>query len=432
MRLKLVIPSWPGTSIWNNLMFRFPYLSVTTLAALTPETWEVIIEDENVAPVDFDYPVDLVGITALTPLAPRAYEIAKQYAARGVKVVMGGFHATWMPEEALNHVDSVVIGEAEGIWGEVISDCEKGQLQRRYMKGERTDISGIPVARRDLLPKNGYFFINTMQTTRGCPFDCEFCSVSAFYGKTYRMRPLEDVARELDTIAGGANFLFIVDDNVTGNHAYAKQLFSLLKEYPFKWLSQTSIKFAENPELLTLARESGCYGMFIGFESLSQDALNRLNKRFNKADTYAEAIKRIHDQGIGIQGSFIFGYDWDTRKSFDDVYEFCYKTKLDNVLFNVLTPFPGTRVFREMQDEGRLITNDWSQYDMAHVVYRPRNMSPDELQLMYNEINDRFYSLPAFFSRLFAFRRSQQVFAPMNFGFRKAWKQFQKISRKTS
>jgi radical SAM superfamily enzyme YgiQ (UPF0313 family) len=241
------------------------------------------------------------------------------------------------------------------------------------------------------------------------------------------MRPLEDVEKELNTISGGANFLFIVDDNVTGNPAYAKQLFELLKKYPFKWLSQTSIKFAENPDLLKLARESGCYGIFIGFESLSQNALDRLNKRFNKSENYAEYIERIHDHGIGIQGSFIFGHDWDTRKSFDEVFEFCEKTKLDNVLFNILTPFPGTRVFERMKKEGRLLTTDWSKYDMAHAVYRPRNMTAEELEQMYAYINNRFYSASSLFRRLFSFRRSQQVFVPMNWGFRRAWKEFRNL-----
>lgn len=424
VKLKLIIPAWPETSIWKNMIFRFPYLSVTTLAALTPDTWDISIEDENVGPIRFEDDVDLVGITALTPLALRAYEIADAFRERGVKVIMGGFHATWMPDEALRHVDSVVIGEAERTWPWALKDFEKGELQRTYKPDGREDIANIPVARRDLLNKDGYFFINTVQTTRGCPFNCEFCSVTAFYGRTYRTRPLEDIERELDTLSGGANFLFVVDDNITGNPAYAKELFSLLKRYPFKWLSQTSITFAENQELVELAKESGCYGMFIGFESLSQDALNRLNKRFNKADTYADLIKRIHDHGMGIQGSFIFGYDWDTKETFDEVLNFAEKTKLDSVLFTILTPYPGTNVFEKMKREGRLITTDWSKYDMAHAVYRPRNMTPEDLEQMYVEANRKFYSYPSMFRRLFAMRRSQTVFLPMSFGFRKAWKSF--------
>ena len=426
MKLKLIIPAWPESSIWKNFIFRFPYLSATTLAALTPETWDVSFEDENVAPINFDEEVDLVGITALTPLAPRAYEIAGEFRRRGIKVIMGGFHATWMTDEALQHMDSVVVGEAESIWKEVLSDFEADSLKQIYRSNGHSDISGIPVAKREILPKDGYFFTNTLQTTRGCPFNCEFCSVTAFYGKTYRTRPIEDVEKELQSIlsASSNHFLFIVDDNITGNPAYARDLFRLLKKYPVRWLSQTSIKFAENTELLKLAKESGCYGMFIGFESLSQDALDKLNKRFNKAYKYAELIKKIHDHGIGIQGSFIFGYDWDTKGTFEEVLSFSEKTRLDSVLFTILTPYPGTKVFNEMKHQNRLITTDWSKYDMAHAVYQPKNMTPEELEEMFVEANRKFYSIPSMFKRLIAKRKSLTIFIPMNWGFRSAWKRF--------
>jgi len=406
-------------------MFRFPYLSVTTLAALTPAGWDITIADENVSPLDFDEQVDLVGITALTPLAPRAYEIAAEFRKRGVKVVMGGFHATWLPEEAGRHVDTVVIGEAESVWKEILADFTDDRMQRVYQGKKSEGISGVPVARRDLLDRSGYFFINTMQTTRGCPFDCEFCSVTAFYGHSYRMRPLDEVEKELHSLKGNANFLFIVDDNIAGSPDYAKELFRVFKKFRFKWLSQASVTFAENSELLRLAQESGCFGMFMGFESLSQDALNRLNKRFNKAEKYAELIKRIHDHGMGIQGSFIFGYDWDTRDTFEEVLEFVEKVRLDSVLFTILTPFPGTRVFERMKRDERLITEDWRLYDMAHAVFRPKNMEPEELETKFLEANRKFYSAGSMLKRLPALRRSIIVFGPMNWGFRQAWKNFE-------
>jgi radical SAM superfamily enzyme YgiQ (UPF0313 family) len=425
MKLKLIIPGWSRTSIWKGFMFRFPYLSVTTLAALTPAGWDITIADENVSPLDFDEQVDLVGITALTPLAPRAYEIAAEFRKRGVKVVMGGFHATWLPEEAGRHVDTVVIGEAESVWKEILADFTDDRMQRVYQGKKSEGISGVPVARRDLLDRSGYFFINTMQTTRGCPFDCEFCSVTAFYGHSYRMRPLDEVEKELHSLKGNANFLFIVDDNIAGSPDYAKKLFRVFKKFRFKWLSQASVTFAENSELLRLAQESGCFGMFMGFESLSQDALNRLNKRFNKAEKYAELIKRIHDHGMGIQGSFIFGYDWDTRDTFEEVLEFVEKVRLDSVLFTILTPFPGTRVFERMKRDERLITEDWRLYDMAHAVFRPKNMEPEELETKFLEANRKFYSAGSMLKRLPALRRSIIVFGPMNWGFRQAWKNFE-------
>lgn len=423
MKVKLIIPGWPKTSVWGTL-FRFPYLSLTTLAAVTPEGWEVCIEDENVAPLDFGGDADLVGITALTPLAPRAYEIAAEHRRRGRKVVLGGHHATWRSEEALGHVDAVVAGEAEGSWPKLLADFQAGRLQRIYKAEPASAFPTIGPARRELLNRKKYLFLNTLQTTRGCPFDCEFCAVTPFYGHTYRTRPLEEVERDLATLSGGANFLFIVDDNVVGNPGYAKQLFELLKRYPFKWLSQASITLAENAPLMKLAQESGCIGMFVGFESLSQEALDRVNKRWGKVDRYAEAIKKLHDYGIGIQGSFIFGYDWDTERSFDEVLEFAIRNRLDSVLFTILTPFPGTRVYDSLKAEGRILHSDWSRYDMSHAVYRPRNFSPEELEDRFLRANRAFHSMGSIFHRLRFVDRGIPVWAPMNMGFRGAWKKF--------
>ncbi len=423
MRVALIIPKWPEGSIWSHMVFRFPYLSVTTLAALTPPDIEVVIQDENVQELSFAG-FDLAAISIMTPLAVRGYEIADRYRSGGTKVVLGGFHATWLPDEAAEHADAVMTGEADTVWQTILADLKNGGLKKRYTPAGISDLTGLPPARRDLLKKDGYFFVNTLQTTRGCPFDCDFCSVTAFYGNTYRYRPIEEIEQELQTISGGANFIFFVDDNITGNPGHAKKLFGMLKRYPFKWLSQTSITFAENPELLKLAQESGCYGMFIGFETLTQEGLNSLNKTFNKAEKYAESIRRIQDHGIGIQGSFIFGYDWDTRASFDTVVDFAERTRLDSTLFTILTPYPGTRVFTRMQEEGRILTTDWSKYDMAHVVYQPKNMTPEELQEGYLQANRRFYSWGSMFRRLPAMRRSLMVFGPMNWGFKRAWQAF--------
>jgi len=423
MKITFIIPKWPDGSIWANMVFRFPYLSMTTLAALTPPDVEVVIQDENVQDITFEG-FDLAAISIMTPLAVRGYELADRFRQNSTKVIMGGFHATWLPDEAGKHADAVMIGEADTVWQTIVSDAKAGRLRKRYSPSAAFDLAGLPPARRDLLKKNGYFFTNTVQTTRGCPFDCDFCSVTAFYGNTYRYRPLEDIEKELKTISGGANFLFIVDDNITGNPGYAKKLFGLLKQYPFKWLSQTSITFAENPELLKLAQESGCYGMFIGFETLTQEGLNSLNKTFNKAEKYADAIKRIHDHGIGMQGSFIFGYDWDTKASFETVVSFSERTRLDSTLFTILTPYPGTKVFTRMMEEGRILTTDWSKYDMAHVVYKPRNMTSEELQEGYLWANRQFYSWGSMFKRLPAWRRSLMVFGPMNWGFKRAWQDF--------
>lgn len=428
-KLKLIIPKWPATSMWNSFVFRFPYLSLTTLAALTPPEWEIQILDENLEDLDFDAEADLVGLTALTPLAPRAYAIADRFRARGVKTVMGGFHASWLPEEAGAHVDAVVQGEAEQIWPRLLEDFTAGRLRPRYQADPLAEFKGVRPPRRDLLKGKRYLFTSTIQTTRGCPFACEFCSVTQFFGNRYRLRPLDEVAADLDAIkahAKGNDFLFIVDDNVVGHPGYAKQLFALLERYDFKWLSQASLTFARSDELLKAAQRSGCLGMFMGFESLEQEALEKLNKPFNRVQDYAEAIRRIHDHGIGIQGSFIFGYDWDTPASFDRVLDFTIANKLESVLFTLLTPFPGTDVFRRMEAEGRLLTRDWALYDMAHAVFRHPTMAPEELEAHFLRINQAFHGWGSMLRRLPFTQRRTQVFGPMNVGFRMVWKDFAK------
>ncbi len=419
--IDLIIPKWPDGSLWSKVVFRFPYLSLTTLAALCPPGCRVRIIDENVDPVDLDARPDVVGISLMTPLAPRGYAIADAYRRRGIPVILGGIHATMMPEEASQHADAVVLGEAEGVWPHVIEDRLANRLQPFYRASDYSPLAGLPIARRELLNRKAYFFVNTLQTTRGCPFDCDFCSVTQFYGNTYRMRPIEDVVREIRSLEG--RFVFFVDDNIVGNRAYAAELFRRLIPYRLKWASQSAITIGKDPELLSLAEQSGCMGLFIGFESLSQDALQAMGKSFNVVRTYRERIERIHDHGIGIQGSFIFGTDTDTADIFDDVVRFTEDARLDAAIYSILTPFPGTRLYERMRADGRILTEDWARYDMNHVVFRPRLMSPEALQLGFSRAYERLYSWPSIVKRLIGWRRNMQLFVPMNVGFRRAWQE---------
>ena len=421
MRIKIIAPKWPAHSIWSRLYFKFPYLSTAVLGALTPPGHDVTVEDENVRPLDFSDVPDMVAITVLTPLAPRAYAIADEYRRRGAKVVMGGFHATWRPEEALGHADAVVSGEAERVWADVVKDAEAGTLRRTYKADGRPAADEIPAARRDLLDGK-YFFTNVIQTTRGCPFDCKFCSVTAFYGGTYRFRPVEEIEEEIHGFTKGAGFILFVDDNIVGNPAYAKRLFSMLKNYKRKWMSQASTTIVKDPELLKLASESGCYGLFMGFESLNQDNLDMMGKKMNRLGDYADVVARIHDHGIGVHGSFIFGYDHDDKSVFDTVLDFTVKAKLDAAFMPVLTPFPGTGIYEKLEAEGRIIKRDWSLYDMEHVVFKPKNMTPEELQAGHDYANREFYSASNIFRRIGNLRRSLWIFGPMNWDLRQAWR----------
>jgi len=342
-KILIIMPRWSEKSLWGVMGVRFPYLSLTTLAALTPPDMEVRIIDENVEAIDFDSRPDLVGISLLTPLAPRGYEIADQFRLRGVPVVVGGVHATMMPEEAEEHADAVVIGEGEILWPEVVADFIQGGLKKYYLTDRRAPLNALPLPRRDLLRQGAYLFQNTLQTTRGCPNDCDFCSVTTFYGNTYRFRPVAEVLQEIGGLKG--NLLFFVDDNIIGSRAYARELFEGLKPLKKRWVSQATLNISREKELLTLARDSGCLGLFVGFESLTQEILNDLGKPFYRVAQYETAIRRLHDHGIGIQGSFIFGNDQDPPDVFSRVVRFCDQNRLEAVLFSLLPPFRGAGFF---------------------------------------------------------------------------------------
>jgi radical SAM superfamily enzyme YgiQ (UPF0313 family) len=420
MKVLFVSPGWPRGRLWGELGFKFPSLSLAALAAVTPQEWETSLCDENIEPLDFVCDADLVAITAMTPQAPRAYDIAAGFRARGKSVVMGGFHASNLPDEALAHVDSVVVGEGDLVWPGLLEDFGRGELKRTYRSEKLLDMSVIPAARRDIFHSKRYLLTNTLQTTRGCPFDCEFCSVTAFYGRKYRERPVDQVLAELETLRKTNSFAFFVDDNLVADRSYALALFKGMSGMDLKWLSHAPIDFAADPELLRAAGESGCVGMFVGFESLNQEILGRIGKVTNKASVFLDYARAFRDNGIGILGSFVLGCDGDTPDSFPALLRFCEEARLEAAIFPVLTPYPGTRVRKRLEAEGRITSNAWEDYDMEHVNFIPRGMSVEELQAGYEWLNSSFYSFASMYRRIFKLHRSLQVFGPMNFGFRSA------------
>ena len=420
MKLLLIAPKWPEHSLWGQIYFRFPYLALTTLAGLTGDDWDISIVDENVESLDFPTLPDMVAITIITPLAKRGYEIADSFREKGVPVVLGGIHPTIMKDEAKNHADAVVMGEAEEIWQQVLSDFKQGDLQSFYKAPGFCSLNGLRLPKRELLNKKAYFFINTIQTTRGCPFDCEFCSVTSFYGRTYRVRPVEEVIHEVDFMGG--DFVFFVDDNIVGKPAYAKALFRALIPLKVKWFSQASLSILQDNELLDLAQKSGCKGLFIGFESLSQESLRAMGKSTNRVEDYKEAVKTLHDHGIGIQCSFIFGTDQDDQSVFSDVLRFIERTHIEAALFSILTPFPGTRIREALSRESRILDTNWEKYDMNHVVFKPKKMSPKQLQEGFYWAYRKLYGYRSIVKRLFPFTRSGLFYGIQNYGFRQAWK----------
>ena len=384
-RLLLVLPR-NDRGYWGKVSASgktgFVRLSLPVLAALTPSGWDVEILDSRERPVDFNARPDLVGITAFTAEAPSAYEIADRFRAKGVPVVLGGIHVSFMTEEALQHADSVVKGEAENVWRQVLADCEKGAMKPVYQSDKTVEMKNMPAARRDLLTRSMYVScFNTIQASRGCPNDCSFCAVTEFFGNKYRTRDIPEIIEEIKGF--DTRDFFFVDDNIIAKADYSKELFTRLIPLKKSWGGQATIKIAKNPELLSLYSKSGGKYVFIGFESLSGQNLKSMKKSWNTPEKYKEAIKIIHDAGVNILGSFIFGLDNDGPDVFKKTVDFIMESGIDAAQFNILTPFPGTRLYGEMDRAGRITDRDWSKYHTGEVIITPQNMTADQLQQGY-------------------------------------------------
>lgn len=414
MRLYLINPSNPLVSIvrvresrWNRYRLWKP-LSLMVLAGLTTPEWEVTIVDENLGMPDYTImpQPDLVGITAFTSQANRAYELAAYFQRSGVPVVMGGIHATMCLEEVMERVNSVVTGEAESIWLHVLEDALHGRLKRRY-NGGLAEINDVPIARHDLLAK-GYAF-GAIQTTRGCPLNCSFCSVTAFNGSYYRQRPIPDVIREFKSIR--EKHVLVVDDNLIGTRsdhiARAKELFRAMAQAKLRkeWVAQATINFADDEELLVLASKAGCRGVFIGFESPTPEGLLELGKKFNllKDRNFRDSIRRIQKHHILVVGSFIIGLDIDRPGIGTRIARVAGHYGLDNLNTLFLTPLPGTAIWDQMRSNGRIAMDnfpeDWKYYTLTYPVARHKYLSLDNMLGEMISCDRRFYSLPGILQR---------------------------------
>jgi len=376
----------------------FPPLGLMTVAALTPGQHNVTIIDESVEAADTTIEPDLIGLTAMTAAAPRAYELADAFRARGVPVVMGGMHASALPEEALQHVDSVVVGEAEGQWPQLLDDFAAGHMRPVYRGDTFPPASSIPAARRDLIDTRRYVARHVLQATRGCPFACSFCTVSTFFGRTLRCRPVDDVLAEARALGGEP--VTLVDDNIMGHPEYARELFARWGEVGRSFWSQASTTMLNTPELITQAAHAGCKALFVGFESISPAGLATVGKRFNPVEKYGELVGRLHDAGIAVVGSFMFGLDGDDEDTFERTAEFAESAEIDVGQFSILTPLPGTRLRRELEDAGRIIDRDWSNYNGSHVTFQPLGMSTERLEAGFQWVYERFYSWKSIMRRV--------------------------------
>ena len=389
----------PGFHI--NVATRNQPLSLGIIAALTPADWKIKLIDENFRPFRY-YEADLVGLTAFTSSAPRAYEIAAEYRTRGIPTVMGGIHASMMPEEALQYADSVVIGEAEPVWQMLIADFENRQLKRRY-HGKPADAFFQPLPRRDLFHPS--YVAASIQTTRGCPLNCTFCSVSAFNGRHYRFRPIEEVLDEYESVP--QKYVFFIDDNIIGHSNETKDRAKLLFEGILRrgikkhWISQSSINFADDPELLRLAARSGCRMIFLGIEAETEEQLREANKKVNLrmgVGSYRQVFRKIQRHGIGVIAGLIFGWDTDTRESIARRASFARHCGADSFQTSVLTPLPGTDLFNKVKSEGRLLyTNfpeDWQRYDYFEPTIRHPLLDTKTLDEASGMAIRRIYSMP--------------------------------------
>jgi len=446
MKILLISPERERKKA-EAFLFRLGFLNLPYVAAMTPPEVEVKIVDEAYEPINFNEKVDLVGITAQTPVAPRAYEIAQVFRNRGVPVVMGGVHASILPHEALEHVDAVVIGEAEGIWLQLINDLRRGRLEKIYRANGWVKGENIPVPRRELLNSRFYFPLKLLETTRGCPHRCDFCQVSRFFGNRYRTRPLKEIARELDIMFGAGpvmapwvkrplsfisrdlpyflkrRLVYIIDNNVVSNRHFSIELLSLLKDYDLLWWGHAPVSIADDGELLQFFANSGCIAVNIGFESLSSKNLNIMKKRFNKPYKYREAVKKIHGYGIGIMGTFIVGLDDDDPGVFQRTLDFIVETQLDWALTFIMTPYPGTESFERMEREGRILTRNWEKYDSLNTVYQPLLMSVEEVEKGMRWLWKETFSLRSIFRRIIKGPRVHPFFYfPMNWSFHRLTK----------
>ncbi|NIO03818.1 MAG: radical SAM protein [Proteobacteria bacterium] len=430
MKIRLVDPASEDSLLRHSRRelknLWFAHLSLTTLAALTPQGIDVAITDENVEPVDFEEDVDLVGITGMTIHAQRAYKIAQAFRHRGIPVVMGGPHASALPEEAKAHVDAVVIGEAENVWKDLLGDVGRGGLKPFYRAKEFCSMKSAVHPRLDLLKQDAYMTTSCAQTSRGCPFKCDFCYVTQFFGNTYRFRPVDEVVEEVKCLKD--DFIVFVDDNITGNPSYARELFTKLIPLKKQWAGQSSITIAKNDELLKLAAKSGCVSLFLGIESLSPENLWAAHKSFNKVNEYEDSLKKIHDYGIMVLAGLIFGFDHDDEGVFERTVRFCEKTKIEAPCSFILIPLPGTPFFDRMETEGRILHKDWSKYTGAEVVFRPKLMAEETLQNGFNWVCREIYSYRSIIKRLV--HPQQRFFTRMatNLTFRKVARRKPKAS----
>jgi len=423
MNLLLIVPRrGPLYPLLLKRLFYIPSLTAATIASLTPAGNQITIVDENVKNFSWhDYTrlsIDLVGISVHTQSAPRAYQLADFFRAKGVTVVLGGIHVSALPQEALKHADAVVIGEAEDLWQRLIEDFTSGRLEKIYQSERFPCLEDRPLPRLDLLSYKSLFNLQTIQTSRGCPYNCAFCSASKFYGLKPRQRSVSSIIDELRQRS--CRYVFFVDEHLTAVEEYAKELFAALAKLKIAWGAQAHISVASNQELLNLARHSGCRMLMLGFDSVLNDSLRGVRKQHNQPENYVKAVREIKKAGIAVAGAFMLGFDQDDKDIFDKTVAMAVEMGIDVAYFFILTPYPGTELYQQFQRQRRIIDRDWSKYDCSHVVFQPKQMSPSQLLDGFGWSWKKFYTTKKVLDRLA--KRPNLVVIAYNLFYFVAWR----------
>ena len=375
-------------------------ITLPYLAGLTPKTAEIHLVDEFHTPIDTSIDYDLVGLTVLCAAEKRAIEVAKAFRKRGIKVVAGGIHASLAPERLQDHVDSIIVGEAENIWAEVLADAQNGRLKPRYKAPELCDMVNLPRPRFDLLDMSKFLYnIYPIQTTRGCPHGCEFCEVQVLYGRKYRYRPIGEVLEEIKALPG--RNLHIVDDNIGGNVNRAKELFRGMIPLKVKWSGLTTFKSIRDEEYVKLAKQSGCFHLNLGIESVNPVSLDGVKKHHNSVDEYRHLLRGLDRHRVAYSLNFILGFENDTPESVQHTIDFCRQVKPPMAFFSLLTPRPGTTLMADLTAQGRLLHTRFEEYEWDDPVFQPKNMTLEQLKEGPWKCYDDFYSFPQIMKRFF-------------------------------
>ncbi len=396
MRLTLVLPAI-GRKAGVNYMrtWQMEPLSIAALAALTPKDVDIAFHDDRMEAIPYDRPTDLVAIPVETYTAKRAYQIASEYRRRGVPVVMGGFHATLLPDEVKEYAESVIVGEAEELWPQAIDDARCRRLKPIYSANSQPDLATVRYD-RSLFQGRRYLRIGLVETGRGCRFPCEFCAVQTFFQRTARHRPIDAIVAEISSLKPEKRLFFFVDDNFAADLAFARELTEALAPLGVRWVTQMSINAAHDEAFLASLARSGCRGVLIGFESLDEKVLRAMRKNFNTMrGGFAVALDNLRRHGIRVYGTFVFGYDGERADAFEEAAEFAIDNRFYLAAFNHLTPFPGTPLFGRLQREGRLLYERWwldERYGYNGIPFQPAAMAPNEIREGCLRARRRFYS----------------------------------------